>query len=58
LSNEIANHPSEKFMALLSRLLFQPDDTTAQARLQSEITSISREDFDELVNSPQRLQSL
>jgi hypothetical protein len=50
VSNEIAKHPSEKFMVLLSRLLFQPEDQAAQMRLKSEITSISREDFDQLVD--------
>src|SRR5581483_3680977 len=40
----------QKFMVLLSRLMFQPSDPEAQARLKSDITSISREDFDELVN--------
>jgi hypothetical protein len=50
LSNEISKHPAQKFMVLLSRLLFQPSDQAVQARLKSEITSISREDFDELVN--------
>lgn len=37
-------------MALLSRLLFPPSDEAALARLKSEITTISREDFDDLVN--------
>jgi hypothetical protein len=38
-------------MALLSRLLFPPSNDEAQsARLHAEVTNISREDFDDLVN--------
>jgi hypothetical protein len=38
-------------MALLSRLLFPPSNDEAQsARLHTEVTNISREDFDDLVN--------
>ena len=50
MSSEISKHPSQKFMALLSRLMFQSSDPEAQALLKSEITGISREDFDDLVN--------
>jgi hypothetical protein len=50
LPNETAQqHPSEKSMVLLSRLLFPPNDGAASARLMADVRSISQEDFDDLV---------
>jgi hypothetical protein len=50
LSNEITTHPSQKSMARLSRLLFPSNDEAQSAQLHTEMTTISREDFDDLVN--------
>ncbi len=47
-------HPSPKSLSILSRLLFLPDQSEALARvtaeLTAEITALSREEFDDLVN--------
>ena len=50
MSNESTQHPTQKSMVLLSRLLFPSQDPAQSANLRTVITTISREDFDELVN--------
>jgi hypothetical protein len=51
LPSESTQHPSQKSMVLLSRLLFQPGQDEAQSvRLHADVRGISREDFDDLVN--------
>jgi hypothetical protein len=50
LSSETTTHPSQKSMARLSRLLFPSNDEVQSAQLHAEMTTISREDFDDLVN--------
>jgi len=60
-SSEPTQHPSQKSMVLLSRLLFPSQDAAQSAGLNAEITSISREDFDDLLQdrvfepNPERL---
>jgi protein-disulfide isomerase-like protein with CxxC motif len=49
MSKEATSHPSEKFMVLLSRLLFPPVNGGLSAGVDAEIRNISRADFDELV---------
>jgi hypothetical protein len=49
LPNESTQHPSQKSMVLLSRLLFPPNDAAALARLEADVRGISQQDFDELV---------
>ena len=50
MPNESTQHPAQKFMVLLSRLLFPPNDEAESARLTADVSGISREDFDDLVN--------
>lgn len=51
MPSDATQHPSQKSMVLLSRLLFQPSQDEARAaRLHADIRGISREDFDDLVN--------
>jgi hypothetical protein len=50
LPNESTQHPAQKSMVLLSRLLFPPNDEAQAARLSADVRGISREDFDDLVN--------
>ena len=50
MPNESTQHPSQKSMVLLSRLLFPPNDEAKSAELIAEVRGISQEDFDDLVN--------
>lgn len=50
MPNESTQHPSQKSMVLLSRLLFPPNDEAGSARLIADVRGISQEDFDDLVN--------
>jgi hypothetical protein len=50
LPNESTQHPSQKSMVLLSRLLFPPGEQADLARLIADVRGISREDFDDVVN--------
>ena len=50
MPNESTQHPSQKSMVLLSRLLFPPNDEAKSAELVAEVRGISQENFDDLVN--------
>ena len=50
MPNESAQHPSQKSMVLLSRLLFPPKDEAEYSRLIADVRGISQQDFDDLVN--------
>ncbi len=49
MSKETTSYPSEKSNVLLSRLLFPPAHWTASSTLNADFTTITREDFDDLM---------